>query len=35
MGSPMVPSHLTSGNLERSNLGHQDFEAIYLVNEPS
>ncbi len=29
----MTPSHLTLDELERSNSSHQDFEALYLVNE--
>ncbi len=40
MGSPMAASHLTLGDLERSNVnvkrqGHPDFEALYLAKEPS
>ncbi len=36
MGSPIPPSHLTLSDLERSNsTRHQDFEALYLVKEPS
>ncbi len=37
MRSPMAPSHLTLSDLglESQTQGHQDFEALYLVKEPS
>ncbi len=35
MGSTVTLSHLTLGDLERSNSGHSDFEALYLVKEQS
>ncbi len=35
VGSPMVPSHLTLGDLERSESWSLNFKALWLVKEPS